>query len=185
MKESKKRTPTRNKNILLGVTSSVACYKALTLASLFVKKGLTVKTVMTPNAALLLSPVLFNAVTADEVLADGLSRQKPFETGHIALSEWADLFIIAPATANTISKIASGICDNLLTTLVVSRRAPLYLAPAMESAMWNNSVIKENCEKLKKIGVKFIGPARGRLASGKVGIGRMTEPVDIVKELKL
>ena len=173
------------KNIILGVSSSVACFKAPSLAGIFVKKELAVKTVLTPAAARLISPVLFNAVTADEVFVEMFVPDRPMYPNHISLSKWADLFVIAPATANTIGKLASGICDNLLTTLAVSRRVPLYIAPAMESAMWKNSAVARNVDLLKKEGIKFIGPERGRLASGSSGIGRMSEPEEIARRLPL
>jgi len=175
----KKRS--KNSSVILGVTSSIACYKAASIASILTKKKCAVKTVLTPSAAKFISPVLFRGLTGQDVFVDQFSSRHA--ENHIALSDWADVFIIAPATANTISKIALGICDNLLTTLVVSRRAPLFVAPAMESAMWKNKIIKQNVLSLKKQGIKIIGPAVGRLASGKTGEGRMAEPDEIVSRV--
>ncbi|MCD6311158.1 MAG: hypothetical protein J7M11_01730 [Elusimicrobia bacterium] len=178
-------TKLKTKNILLGVCASAACGKALALASTLVKKGHAVKTVLSPSAAKLISPQLFGALTKNETFSEQFRADGVFREGHISLSAWADIYLIAPATANTIGKLASGICDNLLLTLAVSRRAPLFIAPAMESAMWKNSFVRENVAKLKNDGVKFIGPVSGRLASGSIGQGRMSEPEDIIKKLPL
>lgn len=175
----------KNKNIILGVSASAACGKALTLASALVKKGHAVKTVLSPSAAKLISPQLFGSLTKNEAFSKQFYGTGACREGHVSLSAWADIFLIAPATADTIGKIASGICDNLLLTLAVSRRAPLFMAPAMESMMWKNVFVRENVAKLKKSGVKFIGPCSGRLASGSEGLGRMSEPEDIIKSLSL
>lgn len=190
------------RKVILGVTSSIACYKAANIASILTKKKCLVKTVLTPAAAKFISPVIFRGLTGQEVFVypvteffcNGIDLETSRSYGvnqlssdhaenHIALSDWADVFVIAPATANTISKIALGICDNLLTTLVVSRRALLFVVPAMESAMWKNKIIKKNILTLKKQGIKIIGPAVGRLASGKTGEGRMAEPDEIVSRV--
>jgi len=178
-------TKRKTKNILLGVCSSAACGKALAIASALVKGGHAVKTVLSPSAAKLISPQLFGALTKNEAFSKQFYSTGVFREGHISLSDWADIYLIAPATANTIGKLASGICDNLLLTLAVSRRAPLFMAPAMESMMWKNAFVRENVGKLKKDGVKFIGPVSGRLASGSIGQGRMSEPEDIIKKLPL
>ncbi|MCD6413016.1 MAG: hypothetical protein J7L54_02575 [Elusimicrobia bacterium] len=172
------------KNVLLGVTSSVACYKALSIASALRQRGHRVKTVLTPNAAKLISPALFNAVTKDEVFAESFA-EGCFSPDHIALSRWADIFLIAPATANTLGKIASGVCDNLLTTLVVSRKCPLFVAPAMETGMWRNKIVRKNAEILKRLSIKIIPPAAGYLASGSSGTGRMEEPEKIIEKIGL
>jgi len=177
----KKRKRSKSFSVLLGVTSSIACYKAAVLASIFTKEKCRVKTVLTPAAAKFISPVLFRGLTGNAAFVEQLSPASA--ENHIALSDWADVFIIAPATANTVSKIAAGICDNLLTTLVVSRRCPLFVAPAMESAMWKNGIIQKNIVTLKKQGIKIIGPDSGRLASGTLGIGRMSEPEKIARKV--
>lgn len=178
-------TKKKTKNILLGVCSSAACGKALTVASALVKDGHAVKTVLSPSAAKLISPQLFGALTKNEAFSRQFYSNGVFREGHISLAVWADIYLIAPATANTIGKLASGICDNLLLTLAIARRAPLFMAPAMESGMWKNAFVRENVLKLKKAGVKFIGPVSGRLASGSTGPGRMSEPEDIIKKLSL
>jgi len=180
MKELKSQ---KNKRILLGVTSSVACYKSLEIASRLVKKGCSVKAVLSPNASKLISPILFEAITKDEVFTEQFDERKVWKDDHISLSCWADVFLIAPATANTISKIACGICDNLLTTLVLARKCPLFIAPAMEETMWKNRIIQENISKIKKMGIKILGPERGFLASRKEGIGRMMKPQKIVEKI--
>lgn len=180
-----RQSRSKSKNILLGVCSSAACFKALSLASALAQKGHAVKTVLSPSAAKLISPQLFGAITKNEAFSEQFNPSFVSGEGHIALSDWADFYVIAPATANTIGKLASGICDNLLLTLAFSRRGELFIAPAMESRMWGNSFVLENVSKLKKTGVKFIGPVRGRLASGSTGQGRMSEAEEIIRKLPL
>jgi phosphopantothenoylcysteine decarboxylase/phosphopantothenate--cysteine ligase len=168
-------------NILLGVTGGVAAYKALDLASRITAQGANVKTVMTENACRLVGPKSFQAVTASPVYTDMWADTEDFKISHIALVDWADILVVAPATANIIAKAANGICDDLLSTMLCTCwKKTTIIAPAMNTQMWENPIVQANIEKLKKIGFEIVGPATGRLACGTQGIGRMTEPQDIL-----
>ncbi len=168
-------------NILIGVTGGVAAYKTLDLASKLTAQGYKLKTVMTENACRLIGPKTFEAVTASAVYTDMWATTEDFKISHIALADWADIVVVAPATANIIAKAANGICDDLLSTMLCTCwKKPTILAPAMNNKMWENPVVQANIEKLKQIGFEIIGPATGRLACGTEGIGRMTEPQEIL-----
>ncbi len=172
------------KKIILGVTSSVAIYKALDLLRRLTERGFFVKVVLSPSAVSLISPVLFSSVGAEGVFWQLFSERR--DDTHIPLTLWADLLLVAPVTANTLNKFASGIADNLLTTLFLSfYPKPIILAPAMHSQMWENPVVQNNVRELKKRGIKFVGPVKGRLANGKVGIGKMADVQEIIKELEV
>jgi len=160
------------RNLVLGVSGSIAAYKAVDLASKLTQAGVNVHTVMTQNATKLVSPLSFSAITGRPAAIDTFAAQERFSIGHISLAELADVVLIAPATANVIAKIASGIADDLLTTTVLASRAPLIIAPAMHTAMWEDAATKANVEALRSRGATFIGPAIGRLASGGFGRGR-------------
>ena len=168
-------------NVLLGVTGGVAAYKAVDLASKLTARGSKVKTVMTENACRLVGPKSFQAVTASAVYTDMWATTEDFKISHIALADWADMVVVAPATANIIGKAANGICDDLLSTMLCTcSNITTLIAPAMNTRMWENPVVQANIEKLKQIGFEIVGPATGRLACGTEGIGRMTEPQDIL-----
>ena len=168
-------------NVLLGVSGGVAAYKAVDLASRLTAGGSKVKTVMTENACRLIGPKSFEAVTASAVYTDMWATTEDFKISHIALVDWADMVVVAPATANIIGKAANGICDDLLSTMLCTCwKKPTILAPAMNTKMWENPVVQVNIEKLKQIGFEIVGPATGRLACGTEGIGRMAEPQDIL-----
>lgn len=172
--------------ILLGVSGGVAVYKAVDLASKLTAKGAQVDTIMTENARKFVLPKSFEAVTCRPVFTS-MWEPSPtgFEIGHISLAQICDLVVVAPATANIIGKMACGICDDLLsTTLCASWQKKLLLAPAMNDKMWTNPAVQKNVESLKAAGISIIGPEKGRLACGTEGVGRMSEPVDIVKRLE-
>jgi len=160
------------RNLVLGVSGSIAAYKAVDLASKLTQAGVAVHTVMTENATKLVSPLSFSAITGRPATVDTFAAEKRFSIGHISLAELADAVLIAPATANVIGKIACGIADDLLTSTVIASRAPLIIAPAMHTAMWENAATKANVETLRSRGATFVGPAVGRLASGGFGRGR-------------
>ena len=171
-------------NILLGVSGGVAAYKAVDLASKLTAQGAKVKTVMTENACRLVGPKSFEAVTASEVYTDMWADTEDFKISHIALVDWADMVVVAPATANIIAKAANGICDDLLSTMLCTFwKKTTLIAPAMNTNMWENPIVQANIEKLRKIGFEIIGPETGRLACGTEGIGRMTEPQDILEAI--
>lgn len=178
-----------NLNILLGVSGGIAAYKAVDLASKLTADNAKVKTVMTENACQLVSPKSFEAVTHSPVLTSLWSSTEKYDIGHIAMVDWADILVVAPATANIIAKIANGICDDLLSTILCAawpliKSGTVLLAPAMNSNMWDNPAVKQNIKKIKEMGIELIGPEKGRLACGAEGIGRMSQPQDILKAIE-
>jgi len=182
---SQKKTNLDGLKILLGVTGGVAAYKAVDLASKLTAAGAAVKTVMTENACQLIQPKSFEAVTHSAVYRSLWQTTEEYEISHISLVDWADVVVVAPATANIIGKIANGICDDLLSTvLCVCWQKPALIAPAMNDNMWKNPVVQRNIETIKQTGFELIGPETGRLACGTEGLGRMTEPVDILKAIE-
>lgn len=178
-----------NFNILLGVTGGVAAYKAVDLASKLTSTGANIHTVMTENACRFVGPKSFEAVSNSTVLTDMWSTPEQFRFGHIALADWADIVVVAPATANIIAKIANGICDDLLSTILCTcwpliKSGAALLAPAMNDKMWSNPAVQKNVETIQKMGFQLIGPVEGRLACGNKGLGRMAEPKDIFEAIE-
>jgi phosphopantothenoylcysteine decarboxylase/phosphopantothenate--cysteine ligase len=177
----------KNRKILIGISSGIAIYKICALVRLFIKNGDQVKVIMSENATKLISPLVFQALIHSPVYVKMFEPITLTGLAHIELAKWADIFILAPATANTIGKIANGICDNLLTTTILAlpEKTPLIIAPAMNVNMWENLFVQENIKKLKKRKNLFIiGPAKGILAEGVVGKGRMVEIEEIFKIVK-
>jgi len=168
------------KTVLLGVTGSISVYKAVDLASTLVQAGIAVDVVMTDAATRFVTPLSFQSITHRPVHHDMWTPPAEFNIEHVSLSEQADVVVIAPATANTIAKLAHGLADDLLSCTVLSTRAPLILAPAMDLGMYQNSVTQENLDKLRNRGYTIVGPARGRLASGLEGPGRLVEVQEIL-----
>jgi len=172
-------------HILLGVSGAIAAYKAVEVAGRLTAAGAKVNTVMTANACRLVGPKSFEAVTGGAVFTSLWSNCSEYKIGHINLAEWADIVVVAPATANIISKISNGICDDLLsTTLCACRRKRAVLAPAMNTRMWENPAVQRNVEVVKEMGFELTGPCQGRLACGQEGMGRMAEPAEIVKAVE-
>lgn len=171
------------KNIVLGVSGGIACYKSCEIVSRLKKSGYNVDVIMTKNACEFVSPLTFETLSARPVAVDTFDRNHPWEVGHISLAKKADLFVIAPATANIIGKIANGIADDMLSTTVMATKSKVIIAPAMNTNMYENTIVQENMAKLKKLGYVFIEPVDGRLACGDVGKGKMAEPVDIVRKI--
>ena len=167
-----------NKNILIGITGGIAAYKICTLIRLYKKSGANVRIILTPNALNFVTKLTLQTLSNNEVYVDNFDVDN-FKPEHISLCDEADICVVAPATANTISKIANGICDNLLTSTVCAFSKPILLAPAMNTNMWKNSFIQENMEKLKKAGYHIVDPGIGFLACGTSGEGRMAEVEDI------
>ena len=170
----------KGKHIVLGVTGGIAAYKACDIASRLRKKGAFVHVIMTEHACEFVRPLTFETLTNEPVVTDMFRRDKPWEVEHVSLAKLADLFIIAPATANIMAKTAAGIADDMLSTTILAARCPILFAPAMNSAMWLNPVTQRNLSLLKDMGFRFVGPASGNLACGDQGVGRMSEPEDIV-----
>ena len=178
-----------NLNILLGVTGGVAAYKAVDLASKLTAAGAKVKTVMTEAACQLVGPKSFEAITCSAVYTTMWSTPEEYKISHIALVDWADIVVVAPATANLIGKIANGICDDLLSTVLCAcwpliKSGAVLLAPAMNNNMWDNPAVRNNVKTVKQMGFKLIGPVKGRLACGAEGLGRMSEPQDIAEAVE-
>ena len=168
------------RSIVLGVTGGIAAYKAVEIASRLKKAGAEVRVVMTRAAASFVAPLTFREITGQAVVTSMWMEVPAHHVEHIALAELADLILVAPATANFIAKAAAGIADDLLTTTVLATRAPLYIAPAMNTGMWENPVTQENVMRLRDRGVQVIPPAEGLLACGTTGAGRLPEPEEIV-----
>lgn len=163
----------KDKTIVLGVTGSIAAYKIANLASMLVKQHANVHVIMTRNACNFITPTTFETLTGNKCLIDTFDRNFEFQVEHVALAKRADIFLIAPATANVIGKMANGICDDMLTTTVFATKAPCLISPAMNTGMWEKPILQDNLEKLRKYGYKVILPASGRLACGDTGSGKM------------
>lgn len=173
----------QGKHILLGITGSIAAYKAAMLTRLLVKQGATVKVVMTPLAKEFITPVTMATLSKNTVLCDFFHHDDGSWNSHVELGLWADVFVVAPCTANTLAKMANGIADNLLLTSYLSVRCPVVVAPAMDMDMFAHKATQRNIATLKKDGVSFIEPTVGELASGLDGKGRMAEPETITQWL--
>lgn len=164
------------KTIVLGVTGSIAAYKSASLASALVKEHADVHVIMTPNAVNFINPITFETLTHNKCITDTFDRNFEFDVKHISLAKKADIFMVAPATANIIGKLASGIADDMLSTTVMAAKCPVVLAPAMNTAMYDNSIVQENMSKLRMHGYTVIEPSDGYLACGDTGRGKMPEP---------
>ena len=168
-------------NIVLGITGSIAAYKACTLIRQFVKQGHEVQVVITPAGKEFITPITLSALTSKPVISDFFSQRDGTWHSHVSLGLWADAMVIAPATASTIGKMANGIAANMLITTYLSMKAPVFAAPAMDLDMWAHAATQSNLELLRKRGVTIIEPASGELASHLVGKGRMEEPERIAE----
>ena len=173
----------KGKTILLGVTGSIAAYKAAQLASLLMKQHCDVHVLMTPNAAKFISPLTFETLTGNRISTDTFDRNFEYNVEHVALAKRADLVLIAPCTANVIAKLANGIADDMLTTTVLACGCKKMLAPAMNTGMYLNPVTQSNLNRLGEFGWKFIDPVTGDLACGDIGIGKMQEPSVIMESV--
>ena len=170
------------KHLLLGVTGSIAAYKAPDIAHAFYKQGIDVEVIMTENAAKLVAPLTFRSLTKHRVYLDVFDENYPDDVEHISLAQKTDAVLIAPATANIIGKLASGIADDMLTTTVLAvKDKPIYIAPAMNTNMWENPIVQDNIAKLRRFGFRFIEPKESLLACGVVGKGALADPSEIVK----
>ena len=174
------------KNILLGVTGGIAAFKSASIVSLLKKKGYNVKVVMTENATKIIGPLTLETLSRNRIYIDMWDTNPHYEVEHISLADWADMVLIAPATYNIIGKVANGIADDMLTTIIsaVSIRKPVFFALAMNVNMYENPILKENIDKLKSYSYRFIEVEEGLLACNYVAKGRMTEPEDIVAEIE-
>ena len=172
------------KHIILGITGSIAAYKAAMLCRLLVKEGAEVRVIMTPLAKQFITPLTMATLSKHPILVEFFNPENGEWNSHVSLGEWADMLLIAPATANTLAKMTTGIADNLLLTTYLSARSKVAVAPAMDLDMYAHITTQQNLATLKERGVAIIEPAAGELASGLVGKGRMAEPEDIVEQVK-
>ena len=175
----------RGKTVLLAVTGGIACYKSASLASALVKQGADVQVLMTKNAAELIGPRTFEALTGNRVAMDTFDRNYPFQVEHIALADRADLVLVAPATANVLAKLANGLADDMLTTTILACGCPKLAAPAMNTGMYENPATQDNLDRLRRYGWEIVEPAVGRLACGAVGRGKMPEPEELLERVEL
>ena len=173
-----------NKKILLIICGGISAYKSLELIRLFKKNGARVKTILTKNAKEFVTPLSVSSLSQEKVYDDIFSAENEAEMDHISLSRWADAVLVAPITANTISKVASGNAEDLASTVLLASNKQIFLAPAMNVRMWEHPSTKENILKLKSFGYKIIGPEIGDMACGEYGEGKMTEPNEIVNTLR-
>ncbi|WP_252238571.1 bifunctional phosphopantothenoylcysteine decarboxylase/phosphopantothenate--cysteine ligase CoaBC [Clostridium sp. VAP51] len=168
------------KCVVLGVSGGIAVYKALEIVSLLRKQDIEVRVIMTKSATEFVTPLSFQSLSQNMVIYDMFSEPKAWEIQHISLAEKADVFLVAPATANIIGKVANGIADDMLSTTIMATKAKVIFAPAMNTHMYENSIVQGNIEKLKTLGYEFIEPASGRLACGDIGKGKLEDPKVIV-----
>ena len=173
----------KGKTILLGVTGGLAAYKSASLASMLVKSQAEVHVLMNEHATNFITPITFETLTGNRCVIDTFDRNFEFQVEHVALAQKADAFVIAPATANVIAKIAHGMADDMLTTTFLACKCPKIIVPAMNTAMYENAVTQNNLEALRKYGMEIIDPASGRLACGDTGAGKMPEPETILQHI--
>lgn len=166
----------KGKCVVLGVTGSIAAYKIANLASALVKLGADVNVIMTENATNFINPITFETLTGNKCLVDTFDRNFQFNVEHVSLAKKADVFMVAPASANVIGKIANGIADDMLTTTIMAARCPKIISPAMNTNMYENIIVQDNIRKLAGYGFEIIDPANGYLACGDTGAGKMPEP---------
>lgn len=183
--ESNKKViePLSGKKILLGITGGIAAYKAANICSILKKKGSDVYPVLTPNAEKFINPITLSVLSGNKTVTDMFDNHE--KVYHISLPQSCDIILIAPASANTISKIANGICDNFLTTSILASACPVLIAPAMNKNMWTNPIMQTNIEKLRQYGRYFFsGPGTGMLACGTEGTGRMQKEDTIIENME-
>lgn len=172
-----------NKNVLLGISAGIAAYKTPDLVRKLIERGANVQVVLTKNAEQFVAPLALQAVSGHPVHSYAMTAESESGMGHIDLARWADVILIAPATANLIARLCQGSADELLTTVCVATQAPLAIAPAMNQQMWQNQATQDNLALLEKRDVHILGPDSGDQACGEVGLGRMLEPIDIAEQL--
>lgn len=170
------------KNVLLGITGSISAYKSAEIVRIFKKNGFSVRCILTDAGARFITATTLQTLSGNKVYREMFS--KDFDEDHIALSKWADIILIAPASCDAIARIASGRCSDLLSATVMSSRCPVAICPAMNSTMWKHPATVENVKKLKRYGYKIIPPEKGELACGDNDIGRLPEPKNIFEQVK-
>ena len=174
----------KDKNIILGVSASIAIYKSCDIIRRIKEKIGSVTVVMTKESEELIRPVVFQSLSGSKTYSGLFDSPDTWEVEHISLAKKADLILIAPATANIIAKLAAGICDDLLTCIILATKAPVLIAPAMNENMYSNKITQENIAKLKKLGYVFVGPREGKLACGDLGVGCLADIDTIIKKVE-
>lgn len=172
------------KNIVLGVTGGIAAYKACEITSRLIKLDFNIQVIMTKSAQEFVKPLVFQSLTNQSVITDMFEKPSSWDIEHISLAQKADLFLIAPATANIIGKVACGIADDMLSTTIMATKAPVVFAPAMNTAMYQNKIVQKNIDTLQELGYYFIKPSEGRLACGDIGVGKLADIDTIIKEVQ-
>ena len=172
-----------NKNVIYGVTGSIAAFKAATIVSRLKSQDFDITVIMTKSSQNFISPLTFRTLSKNKVITDIFIEDNDYDPQHVSIADKADIVVIAPATANIIGKLASGIADDALTSIVMASNAPVLIAPAMEERMYTNSITQRNIRVLQEVGYKFLGPEKGRLASGRTGVGRMADTELIIQSI--
>lgn len=174
----------KGKQILLGISGGIAAYKIANLTSMLVKAGCDVKVIMTQNATNFIHPTVFETLTGHKCMVDTFDRNFQFDVEHISLAKWADIFVVAPATANVIAKMAHGIADDMLTTTILATKVPKLVSPAMNTNMYENPIVQDNLSLLKQYGFNIIDPACGHLACGDTGAGKLPAEQEIFASIE-
>ena len=174
----------KNLNIVIGITGGIAAYKACGVISYLKSEGANIDVIMTENATEFITPLTIETLAGSKVITDMFKRSDYIEVEHISLATKADLFLIIPATANIIGKVANGIADDMLSTTIMATKAPVIFAPAMNNNMYENRIVQNNIEKLKEYGYKFIEPDTGKLACGDLAKGKLPKTKKIIEYVK-
>ncbi len=171
------------KNIVIGVTGGIACYKSVEIVNQLKKEGYNVEVIMTKSAQKFVTPLTFQTMSGNKVITDMFDKSEKWDTKHISLAKKADLFVVVPATANIIGKMANGLADDMLSTTIMATKSPVLIFPAMNTAMYENSIVQNNIEKLKQFGYHVFDTKSGMLACGDFGLGKLLDWQDIVKKI--
>lgn len=171
----------KGKNIVIGLTGGIACYKTANLISLLKKKGANIDVIMTKNSQNFITPLTLRTLSQSPVVVDMFKETNVYDVKHISLAEKADMIVIIPASANIIGKVAHGIADDMLSTVVMASTCPVVFAPAMNNNMYTNKIVQDNIQKLSSYGYKFISPKVGHLACGTTAIGKLADISDVLK----
>ena len=174
----------KKRSVILGVTGSIAAYKACEIIGLLKKSDIDIDVLLTKEAKAFITPLTLQTLSGNKVVEDMFKAPTEWNPVHTSLADKAGLVLIAPATANLIGKLASGICDDILSCIIFAAKAPVLIAPAMNNVMYKHEIIQTNIAKLKKLGYKFVGPVKGHLACGRDDIGHIADAADIVREAK-
>lgn len=175
----------KNLNIVIGVSGGIAAYKVCGIISYLKKEGANVDVIMTKNSTQFITPLCLEVLSGNKVVVDMFERPDHVDVEHISLARKADVFLVVPATANIIGKVANGIADDMLSTTIMATKSPVIFAPAMNNVMYENQIVQDNIKKLKKYGYKFVGPINGHLACGYEATGKLAKNEDIVEYVKV